>query len=220
MAVAWSSEAPMHLLEPWRVLGDEGLLGGMRIALNVLTKPVLRHRILAMRRLFRKYGKHLGATHDVQQWSLGLLRVAEDFADIRITNEGTKDEFYMRIDALLRGREIVGIAGISTRVQPRHAIDENQLFRCLASLDDAGRPLSCDEIQENTGDSGSPVRHNNANKVLKRVPELARRLELEGTRVRYEITNAGRAYLRYMRSKPIQPSRSSTLVNGGRIKSR
>lgn len=159
-------------------------------------------------------------THDAQQWSLGLLRVAEDFADIRITNEGTKDEFYMRIDALLRGRELVGIAGISTRVQPRHAIDENQLFRCLASLDDAGRPLSCDEIQENTGGSGSPVRHNNANKVLKRVPELARRLELEGTRVRYEITNAGRAYLRYMRSKPIQPSRSSTLVNGGKIKSR
>lgn len=61
MTVAWSSEAPMHLLEPWRLLGDEGLFGGMRIALNVLTKPVLRHRILAMRRLFRKYAKHLGA---------------------------------------------------------------------------------------------------------------------------------------------------------------
>jgi len=152
-------------------------------------------------------------THDVKQWSLGLLRVAEDFADVRIVNEGTKDEFYMRIDALMRERELVGISGISTRVQPRHDADENQLFRCLGSLDDAGRPLSCDEIQEATGVSGSPVRHNNANKVLKRVPELARRLELEGTRVRYEITNAGRAYLRYMRSRSSQPSLSSRLVD-------
>jgi hypothetical protein len=61
MAVAWSSEAPMHLLEPWRVLSDEGFIAGLRIALNVLTKPALRRRILAMRRLFRKYEKHLGA---------------------------------------------------------------------------------------------------------------------------------------------------------------
>jgi hypothetical protein len=61
MAIAWSSEAPMHLLEPWRILGDEGLLGTLRIVVNILTKSVLRHRILAMRRLFRKYEKHLGA---------------------------------------------------------------------------------------------------------------------------------------------------------------
>jgi inosine/xanthosine triphosphate pyrophosphatase family protein/dephospho-CoA kinase len=136
-------------------------------------------------------------SHDTRQWSLGLLRVAEDFADARIVNEGTMDEFYARIEALFIGREV---SGISTRVQPRHPRDENQLFRCLASLEDAARPLSCDEIEEITGASGATVRHNNANKVLKRVPELARRLELEGTRVRYEITNAGRAYVRYMRS--------------------
>lgn len=61
MSVTWSSEAPMHLLEPRRMLGDEGLIGGLRIVLNVLTKPALRHCILAMRRLFRKYEKHLGA---------------------------------------------------------------------------------------------------------------------------------------------------------------
>jgi len=138
--------------------------------------------------------------HDVQQWSLGLLRVAEDFADIRIINEGTMDEYYARVDAVIRGKDLDRVGGISTKLQPRHAADENQLFRCLVALNDAGTPLSCDEIQEITGVSGNAVRHNNANKVLKRVPELARRMELEGTRVRYEITNAGRAYLRYMRS--------------------
>jgi len=61
MHVDWSSEAPMHLLEPWRMLADEGFIGGLRIVFNVLSKPALRHRILAMRRLFRRYEKHLGA---------------------------------------------------------------------------------------------------------------------------------------------------------------
>jgi hypothetical protein len=60
-ALAWSSEAPMHLLETWRILGDEGLLGALRIVVNMLTKSALRHRILAMRRLFSKYENHLGA---------------------------------------------------------------------------------------------------------------------------------------------------------------
>lgn len=152
--------------------------------------------------------------HDLQQWSLGLLRVAEDFADIKIVNEGTKEEYFGRIDAILHGKDLSGVSGISTRVQPRHIADENQLFRCLVALSDAGRPLSCDEIQEMTQLSGNAVRHNNANKVLKRVPELARRLELERTRVRYEITNAGRAYLRYMRS--VQVPIATKSLNAGK----
>lgn len=61
LTVTWSAEAPMHLLETGRLLRDEGLKGGFRIALNMLTKPVLRSRILSMRRLFHKYEKHLGA---------------------------------------------------------------------------------------------------------------------------------------------------------------
>lgn len=61
MTVTWSAEAPMHLLEPWRMLGDEGFSGGLRIAFNMMTQPILRGRILAMRRLFRKYKKNLGA---------------------------------------------------------------------------------------------------------------------------------------------------------------
>ncbi len=137
-------------------------------------------------------------THDVQQWSWGLLRVAEHFADIRIINEGSKDEYHAIIEFLIQGRDPELIPGVSSRIKPRHAAYQNQLFRCLVALEKVGRPLSCDEIEEITRAASTPVRHNNANKVLKRVPELARRLELDGTRVRYEITNAGRAYVRYM----------------------
>jgi hypothetical protein len=61
LKVIWTGDAPMHLLEPRRVLQDEGLSGCMRIAFNIATNSMLRHRILAMRRLFRKYGEHLGA---------------------------------------------------------------------------------------------------------------------------------------------------------------
>lgn len=61
MTVSWTSQAPMHLLEPWCMLSDEGLRGGVRIIFNMLTKPELRKRILGMRRLFHKYEKHLGA---------------------------------------------------------------------------------------------------------------------------------------------------------------
>ncbi len=67
LTVTWSSEAPMHLLEPRRVLRDEGFRGGLRVVFNMATNPMLRQRILAMRRLFRKYGEHLGAVSLVGQ---------------------------------------------------------------------------------------------------------------------------------------------------------
>jgi len=61
LKVAWSSEAPMHLLKPWRVLRDEGLRGGLQFAFRVATDRTIRRRIGSMRRLFHKYGEHLGA---------------------------------------------------------------------------------------------------------------------------------------------------------------
>lgn len=135
---------------------------------------------------------------DEQQWSFGLLRAAEDFANVKIVNEGTLNEYHQKIDAVISG-ETNGLSAVSTNLRPRHGVEENQMFRCLLALGDAARPLSCDEIEEITGRSGRKILHNNANKVLKRVPELAKRLEVEGIRVRYEITNAGRAYVRIMR---------------------
>jgi SAM-dependent methyltransferase len=67
LKVTWTCNAPMHLLEPRRVLQDEGFGGVLRIAFNIATNSMLRHRILAMRRLFRKYAKHLGAISLVGQ---------------------------------------------------------------------------------------------------------------------------------------------------------
>jgi inosine/xanthosine triphosphate pyrophosphatase family protein/dephospho-CoA kinase len=133
---------------------------------------------------------------DRQQWLFGLLRVAEDFADLRITNEGSMEQYDMQIDGVLTGT--YGVVGITIPGTPEKRLEVNQLLRCLQALDHAGRPMSTDEIEKETDVGGTRIRHNNANKVLKRVPELARRLTLDGTRVRYELLNSGRAYLRYM----------------------
>lgn len=54
-------EAPMRLLEPARVVRDEGLLGAIRFAFNVLRDPDVRSRVRAMRRVFRSHAPHLTA---------------------------------------------------------------------------------------------------------------------------------------------------------------
>lgn len=52
---------PMHLLEPLRILEDEGILGTLRFAGNLLRYPDARKQVLAMRRVFHKYQPYLGA---------------------------------------------------------------------------------------------------------------------------------------------------------------
>lgn len=133
---------------------------------------------------------------DNQQMHFGLLRVAEDFADLRLVNEGTIEQFHMQIDAILSAT--YGVSGVTSHAAPPEKLIVNQLLRCLNALDYAGRPMSTDEIEQETAKTGSRIRHNNANKVLKRVPEFVHRLEIDGVRVRYELLNSGRAYLRYM----------------------
>jgi hypothetical protein len=53
--------APMHLLEPARLIKDEGLLRAVRFAWNVATHVAARRRVLTMRNVFRKYRRHLAA---------------------------------------------------------------------------------------------------------------------------------------------------------------
>ncbi|MFB6093694.1 MAG: class I SAM-dependent methyltransferase [Halanaeroarchaeum sp.] len=57
----WRTRAPMDLLEPRRVISDEGLLGALRFGLNVATTPSARQRIRRMRAISERYGDHLEA---------------------------------------------------------------------------------------------------------------------------------------------------------------
>jgi hypothetical protein len=61
--------AAMHLLEPARLVKDEGLLRTFRFAWNVATHAPARRRILSMRCVFRKYRDHLAAIAIVAQKS-------------------------------------------------------------------------------------------------------------------------------------------------------
>lgn len=53
--------APMALLQPRRVLADEGLLGALRFARNLLVHRDARKRVLGMRRTFRRHRDRLAA---------------------------------------------------------------------------------------------------------------------------------------------------------------
>ena len=60
-SVQADAQAPMHLLEPRRMIQDEGMLGALRFAFNLLCNREARRRVLAMRRVFSKYRDHLAA---------------------------------------------------------------------------------------------------------------------------------------------------------------
>lgn len=52
---------PMALLEPRRLIADEGVFGALRFAKNLLIHPDARRRVLSMRRMFRAHREDLAA---------------------------------------------------------------------------------------------------------------------------------------------------------------
>lgn len=60
-AIVGESIAPMRLLEPGRLLADEGLLGVLRLGVNLARHRVARERILAMRAVFQRYEANMCA---------------------------------------------------------------------------------------------------------------------------------------------------------------
>lgn len=59
--------APFHLLAPRRVIQDEGFLGSMRFARNLIGEPAARKRLMAMRSALKKYEEYIGAVVFVSQ---------------------------------------------------------------------------------------------------------------------------------------------------------
>lgn len=53
--------APMSLLEPGRIIRDEGEFRALRFAFNLLRNRAARQRVLAMRRVFATHRNHLAA---------------------------------------------------------------------------------------------------------------------------------------------------------------
>lgn len=58
--ITWTGTAPMRLLEPTRLIADEGL-GAVRFLWRLLTRPKARARVQAMRRSFRERRDELEA---------------------------------------------------------------------------------------------------------------------------------------------------------------
>lgn len=54
-------ESPMHLLEPARIINDEGFFRALKVGYNILTHPAAKKRIMNMRKLFRQYENEMTA---------------------------------------------------------------------------------------------------------------------------------------------------------------
>lgn len=59
--VHYADTNPMHLLEPKRIISDEGLKGALTFFFNVARNRAARKRIIGMRQQFRKHGDNLQA---------------------------------------------------------------------------------------------------------------------------------------------------------------
>lgn len=60
LTVAQQDRGPMTLLNPKRIAQEEGVSTLLAIGWNMLTRPILRQRILAMRETFSRHGDDLG----------------------------------------------------------------------------------------------------------------------------------------------------------------
>ena len=134
---------------------------------------------------------------DEGQASLGLLSVAQDLADVVITNEDSIEEYQHRAVRLLSGEPLSKIPQVTR--PPRFAVrrQKNQLFRALQVLA-SGDVMTSREISDSLAENGTRIETRNVNKVLSRVGALANRFEISTDRFSYQIRPAGLSYVRFL----------------------
>jgi hypothetical protein len=145
---------------------------------------------------------------DSEQESFGLLRVAEDFADIRIKNEDSLEQFGSQVLSVLANPSRPNARGVSTQLHPPGGLKVHRLYRCLVVLAQASAALTCAQIATAAGGSlrpggpryaGRTITPNNVNKILKSAGGLATRSRTPTGEASYVITDIGRSYIRAMK---------------------
>jgi inosine/xanthosine triphosphate pyrophosphatase family protein/dephospho-CoA kinase len=136
---------------------------------------------------------------DEDQRSFGLLRLANVCADISIPNDGSIEAYADKVRAtLLQAATSQGLTSI--RIDAHKARLESETLRALSALSALGRAATCEEIAARTAAiDGKQIRIYNVNRALKRVPELATRIEQKTDKLRYTITETGRSFVDLMR---------------------
>jgi len=147
---------------------------------------------------------------DQGQFSLGLLGVARDLADFSLENEDSLEEYFARVDAILTGSLQSGVKEVRRLPDFNSRREKSQLYRCLRVL--VGElSLTSREISVRTAQKGLRlIATRNVNETLKHYPELGARHVVKNDEIRYQITQAGTAYVRFMdlrapASKRVEP---------------
>jgi inosine/xanthosine triphosphate pyrophosphatase family protein/dephospho-CoA kinase len=122
---------------------------------------------------------------DEKQAAFGALRVATEIATDAIRNDGTLEQYWAKIDAL------VAPLPASSRGHGQ----KSELQRTLIALDAIGDAGTCEQISAKSTELGIPVRKYNTNRALKSAPEFAERVKRSGHLLRYKLTARGQRLL-------------------------
>ena len=111
--------------------------------------------------------------------------MAPEIATDTIRNDGTLEQYRVKIDAL-----------VSTlpKLSRGHG-QKSELHRTLIALDAIGGAGTCEQISAKSADLGIPVRKYNTNRALKSAPEFAERVKRSGRLLQYKLTARGQRLL-------------------------
>jgi dephospho-CoA kinase/inosine/xanthosine triphosphate pyrophosphatase family protein len=168
---------------------------GVRVVYLDVSDRVRFQRYLQRRRRGQPPNRDAFGQIQADQRSFGLLAVAEDVADVQLSNEGTMDQFETRIQAVVSRMDA---RGVSAHVGADHHRFRTQLHRALTALDRSSHPLTLREVEAYLQGIGRPLRYYNANRAFKRYPELVRRIKRHGSVLRYELLAPGRVFVRLL----------------------